>query len=220
MKLVTSVLALLLPLPLLSAPATTTAPTDTETYRVGISYDLPYMDVEHSGQPVRVKRIQDTQHRLTDDFSKTSRQCPPFCIQPMQVHDEVKTIGEVELLTFVKQKVNNNEGLLLDARLASWYQIETIPGAISTPFTLFKEPTVSRIVKAFGATEDADGFLSFDQVAELAVFCNGPWCSQSPIAIRGLLNAGYPPEKLAYYRGGMQAWKGFGLTTVVPKKQR
>jgi hypothetical protein len=32
--------------------------------------------------------------------------------------------------------------------------------------------------------------------------------------IRKLIALGYPPELLKYYRGGMQAWRSVGLTTV------
>jgi len=49
------------------------------------------------------------------------------------------------------------------------------------------------------------------------LWCNGPWCGQSPHAIRGLLDLGYPAEKLYYYRGGMQAWQSLGLTVVKVK---
>jgi hypothetical protein len=31
-----------------------------------------------------------------------------------------------------------------------------------------------------------------------------------------LLSHGYPPEKVYYYRGGMQMWKVLGLTVVMP----
>ena len=34
-----------------------------------------------------------------------------------------------------------------------------------------------------------------------------------------LLKMGYPPEKLKYYRGGMQAWTSLGLTVVGDKAQ-
>jgi rhodanese-related sulfurtransferase len=48
------------------------------------------------------------------------------------------------------------------------------------------------------------------------LWCNGPWCGQSPRAIRALISLGYPAEKLYYYRGGMQMWQSLGLTTVLP----
>jgi rhodanese-related sulfurtransferase len=45
-------------------------------------------------------------------------------------------------------------------------------------------------------------------------FCNGPQCGQSPIAIRALLDAGYPPGKMLYYRGGLHDWLALGLPVV------
>ena len=55
---------------------------------------------------------------------------------------------------------------------------------------------------------------------ELQTYCSpgGPACGQSPRAIRGLLDAGYPGDKIRYYRGGMQMWQLWGLTTVVPQQ--
>jgi rhodanese-related sulfurtransferase len=48
------------------------------------------------------------------------------------------------------------------------------------------------------------------------MYCNGPWCGQSPTAIKRLLRAGYPASRIKYYRGGMQSWESFGLTVVEP----
>jgi len=48
------------------------------------------------------------------------------------------------------------------------------------------------------------------------LWCNGPACGQSPRAIRGLLKVGYPADRIYYYRGGMQMWQLWGLTTVIP----
>jgi hypothetical protein len=50
------------------------------------------------------------------------------------------------------------------------------------------------------------------------MFCNGPWCDQSPRALKNLVLLGYPPHKLNYYRGGMQLWQLLGLTAVVPEQ--
>ena len=36
----------------------------------------------------------------------------------------------------------------------------------------------------------------FSKAKTLVLFCNGPWCSQSPDMIFALLEIGYPPEKL------------------------
>jgi hypothetical protein len=51
-------------------------------------------------------------------------------------------------------------------------------------------------------------------VPNLVMFCNGPWCGQSPAAIRRIIEAGYPVEKISYYRWGMQGWRMLGLTVA------
>ena len=55
------------------------------------------------------------------------------------------------------------------------------------------------------------------EAKDLVLWCNGPACGQSPRAIHGLIEVGYPPQKLFYYRGGMQLWQLFGLTTALPE---
>ncbi len=185
---------------------------------VKIAPDIPSVVVSHRGIPIEVKRIQDTSNKLVDDFAKTSRPCPPFCIHPIQAAKGVKTIGEIELLDFVSTEVANKTGLLIDARMPKWYNSETIPGAINLPFIIFskKGKSLNRIFELLGARKTDHGY-DFSHAKKLALFCNGPWCDQSPRAIRALIADGYPPEKLRYYRGGMQMWKLFGLTTVLPQ---
>ncbi len=185
---------------------------------VGLTKSIRSVVIDHFGIPVTVERIQDTENRLVDDFSKTSRPCPPFCIHPILAAPNVQTVGELELLEFTKTKVAGETGLLVDARMTNWYESETIPGAVNIPFVIFT--TVSdrrdRILKLLGATRNESGSYDFSHVRELVLFCNGPWCDQSPRAINALISIGYPAEKLKYYRGGMQLWKLFGLTTVLP----
>jgi hypothetical protein len=55
---------------------------------------------------------------------------------------------------------------------------------------------------------------NFSTAETLVPFCNGAWCGQSPTNIKALLNFGYPPHKLKWYRGGMQAWEQMEFTTV------
>lgn len=188
--------------------------------RVGISETIPYVIVDHRGTPVRVERIQDTENRLVDDFSKTSRPCPPFCIHAMEAAPGVRTVGELELLAFVKDVVENEQGLLVDARMSNWYESETIPGAVNIPFVIFTTDSDKRekILSLLGVTRDETGLADFSNAMDLLLFCNGPWCDQSPRAIKALLEAGYPADRLNYYRGGMHAWKSFGLTTVLPTR--
>lgn len=206
----------LLPLVGLLLPLSTASALD-----VNLTDELPYLDVEHEGEQVRIQRNQDTENRLTNSFSKTSRPCPPFCIHPMQAAIGVETVGEVELLDFLVRRVRTGEGLLIDSRLPEWHRKGTIPGAVNIPWTLFAEgadnPHTAKILTALGAAEQ-DGQWNFDEAPRLMMFCNGPWCDQSPRAIKNLISLGYPPEKLSYYRGGMQLWQILGLTTVVPEE--
>jgi rhodanese-related sulfurtransferase len=186
---------------------------------VNLTNDLPYVDIEVDGKRIRIERIQDTEHRLDNSFTKTSRPCPPFCIHPMQAALGVQTVGELELLGFLIDKVRTGKGLLVDSRLPEWFNKGTIPGAINIPWTILTagpdNPHTAKILTALGAIEEM-GQWDFRLSLDLMLFCNGPWCDQSPRAIQNLISIGYPPEKLYYYRGGMQLWQLFGLTTVIP----
>lgn len=186
---------------------------------VNITPDMKYLDIEQAGKSIRIQRIQNTKNRLTNSYTKTSRPCPPFCIHPMNVADGVKTVGELELLEFLDKKVKTNEGLLIDSRMPQWYNNGTIPGALNIPFTLLKSQDnvyLDKILQLLGGTKKGNKW-DFGNAQELLMFCNGPWCDQSPRAIKSLLEVGYPANKLLYYRGGMQNWQLLGLTTVVPK---
>ncbi len=184
---------------------------------VGITDYLPFVDVEHNGQTVRIERNQDTENRLDNSFAKTSRPCPPFCVHPMKAAPGVETIGEIELLDFLKTRVNKEEGLLVDSRMPDWNAKGTIPGSVNIPFTILEPNSqhIDAILNLLGAQKDG-GNWNFRDSKELMLFCNGPWCDQSPRAIKNLLRLGYPPEKLLYYRAGMQGWQSMGLTIVKP----
>ncbi|NPA56167.1 MAG: rhodanese-like domain-containing protein [Epsilonproteobacteria bacterium] len=203
---------------LLAAPKS----EEKEIVLVKITKDIPYIYVKHKGVPIKVMRIQDTEHLLLDDYSKTSRPCPPFCIHPISVDERVKTIATVEMIKFMRDKLNTGKGFVIDARLPRWYELETIPSAINVPFTLLEKgdkKVAEKIFKLFGMRVGKDGKWDFSQAKELAIFCNGVWCDQSPRLIRQLLKYGYPADKILYYRNGMQGWKLLGLTTVVEKEE-
>jgi len=205
---------------------------------------LAYLEVDHNGEQVRIQRIQDTNNTLKDGFAKTSRKCPPFCIQPMTVAPGVTTVGEAEIFRFMERELEGGSGLIVDARTPSWYRKGTIPGSVNIPFTEFvREADAEETVKLlqqlggvprgevswlrrsfeklmaslglFGADQKTDSW-DFSGARQVVFWCNGPWCGQSPRAISGLLSYGYPAEKVFYYRGGMQMWKVLGLTVVVP----
>ena len=191
-----------------------------ENVIVKIKENIPYVKINDSGVDVTIKRIQDVDNRLTDDFAKTSRICPPHCIQPIKIDDKIKTIGEMELIDFIKNKVYKKKGILVDARLKEFYELETIPGAINIPFTIAQvksKKVTDALFKALGAKVKSDGTYDFTNAKELVVFCSGLWCAASVKLIKGLASKGYPKNKLHWYRDGMQGWKLLGLTTVVHK---
>jgi rhodanese-related sulfurtransferase len=214
----------------------------TQALEVKLTDYLAYVEVPYQGEQVRVQRIQNQDNMLTDGFAKTSRKCPPFCIQPMQVAAGVETVGEAEIFRFMDREMRSGKGVLVDARTPSWHARGTIPGSVNIPFTVFEqgpdEPELAEALKQLGGKPRGEvggltrGFESvmelfgstmmtgqwdFSDAVDVVFWCNGPWCGQSPRAIKALLAHGYPAEKIAYYRGGMQMWKILGLTVVVPE---
>lgn len=171
---------------------------------VNITHDTPSVTIETPDGPATISRIQDPENRLEGEWALTSRACPPFCIQPVSPAEGVRTIGELELI----EMLADPEAVVIDSRTPNWFEGGSIPGAINMPYT-----DMSDRLDELGCELDFDGFLCED-VPEIALFCNGPWCGQSPTAIRRIIEMGYPAEKISYYRGGMQVWRMLGLTVT------
>lgn len=187
---------------------------------VWITPELPFLEFQSGGEFHFIERDQDNEARVTDAYAKTSRACPPFCIQPMVVAEGVKTVGEVELLEFLQSYVETGDGFLIDARVESFFVNGTIPGAVNLPYNMFansgSNPFLAQLMILLGGELQASGEWSFENAAHLLLFCNGPWCGQSPRAINSLLALGYPADRLYYYRGGMQSWASMGLSVAMP----
>lgn len=193
---------------------------------VYLTHDLPSVTVKHQGKPVVIERNPDTDNMIDPDFAQTSRPCPPYCIQPMQLAPGVDTIGELEMIDYLRAMSAGNDNILvIDSRDGDWPQrTGIIPGAVIIPWDrLFParnnpESIANQMEDNFGARRDGP-LWSFAQAKTLVFYCNGPWCGQSPTNIKTLLTLGYPANKIKWYRGGMQMWKLFGLTTLpVPDK--
>jgi len=186
---------------------------------VNIKEGLPYLDIDIDGETVRIERIQDTKHKLTNSYTKTSRPAPPFSIQPYEPIKGIETISELDVLDFIKNERSSNTGVLIDARMPKWYKVGSIPGAINIPFPMLSpegsNPFLSQIFQIFGA-EKKNGKLDFSNVQTLLIFDNGPWCQQGVRAMKNLVEQGFPKSKIKYYRGGMQYWQILGLTTIQP----
>ncbi|MCW8963996.1 MAG: rhodanese-like domain-containing protein [Gammaproteobacteria bacterium] len=192
--------------------------------KVKITRTIPYVDIkDENGKTVRIQRNQDTKNRVIDIFSKTSRKCPPFCIQPMTISPRVETIGERQMLDYLERKGKGDGTIVvIDSRGADWVRRGSIPGAINLHWKKLtmkhgNEEEIAEIFEdIFGVQRTAE-FWNFADARTLVLFCNGVWCGQSPTNIRSLLRLGYPPEKLKWYRGGMQNWEILGLTTTKTK---
>ena len=169
---------------------------------VNIRDGIPFVDVQTESGPFRIERESDNYNEIFGDWALTSRPCPPYCIQPMIVAEGVTTIGELELLDFLQ----DGQTVVIDSRTNSWFQGGTIPGAINIPY----DEILDRLA-ILGCEPDFDGW-DCQNAKQVALFCNGNWCGQSPTAIRNLLEVGYPAERIFYYRGGIQAWRMLGLS--------
>jgi rhodanese-related sulfurtransferase len=173
---------------------------------VNITPEMATATVQTDAGPIDIARIQDNDNEVTGEWARTSRPCPMFCIQPMSPAEGVRTIGELEMI----EALQDPDVIVTDSRVRSDYLGGTIPGAVHLPYT-----EVTDRLDVLGCELDFDGFIC-DNASQVVLFCNGPWCGQSPTAINRMIEAGYPADRISYYRGGMQVWRMLGLTVTVP----
>jgi rhodanese-related sulfurtransferase len=153
------------------------------------------MDINEKRTPKRGE-TQMVPQRVKDETGLVQVDTTWGIIQPMQVAENVRTVDEIEVNDWLGKGHQ-----VIDGRTPDFYNKSTIPGAINIPHTQIVE-----------RMDELNG------VQPAIFFCNGPQCPQSPTAIHNLLEAGYPPEKILYYRGGMHDWVTLGLP-VENKKQ-
>lgn len=144
-------------------------------------------------------------------------------IQPIKFNDKINTVGELEVLDFLKNKVSKEpeKYALIDSRPFEWYQRMTIAGAINVPYD---ELEVNEIVSRndFEANLAKLGLkirnnkIDTSGAKTIILFCNGAWCTQSSQKIKKLIKFGYPQDKIFWYRGGMQSWTSMALSVVNP----
>ena len=187
--------------------------------QVNITASIEKVDVVHNGAKMSIMRNQDENNVINPEYAQTSRKCPPFCVQPSTVAPGVETIGELEVLGYLKKIADGDTSVLVvDSRTPDWVVRGTIPGAVNIPWTKLKDDAdplevVDTLTKYFGAVENGQSY-DFTKAKTLVMFCNGTWCGQSPTNIKKLLAMGYPASKIKWYRGGIQDWEALGLTTV------
>jgi rhodanese-related sulfurtransferase len=192
-----------------------------------ITPGLQSVEVLHQGEKVIISRSADNEARIPDVYAHTARHCPPFCIQPAVVAPGVETVGELEVLGYLKRVGSGDRKVLvIDSRTPEWIIRGTIPGSVNIPWNQInvdvqgtfeiaaEAETLHTILTEQLGVQDVNGTLDFRNAKTLVLFCNGSWCPQSSTNIKTLLKLGYPAYKLKWYRGGMQDWVSLGLTTV------
>jgi rhodanese-related sulfurtransferase len=208
-----------------------------ENKPVGITPKMMSVDVQKNNEIIQIVRNQDNAAMISEDYAKTSRPCPPFCIQPMIYASGVETLGELEVIDHVVRMQQGENILVIDSRTPDWLKRGTIPGAVNVPFTELtpsKGATTEGIMNVMlnqfdvSLKSDADEFTVDEAIAAgtvdavfdysnaktLVLFCNGMWCGQSPASMDTLIKFGYPKSKLKWFRGGMQTWNILGLSTT------
>ena len=192
-----------------------------ESKPVGITPEIMAVAVTINGATVEFKRNQDNDATVNPAFAKTSRPCPPFCIQPSNLATGVETIGEVELMTYAKDmNEGNGDIIVIDSRTPDWVERGTIPTAMNVPWTNLNPAKgatpleIAEILESTFNVTESEGLFDFSNCRTAVMFCNGMWCGQSPNNIKNLLRLGYPAHKIKWYRGGMQDWEILGLTTI------
>ena len=199
--------------------------TISHAANVNITAEIESVSVQHGESQVVIKRNQDLNNTINPAFAKTSRQCPPSCIQPASLSIGVETIAELEVLDYLKQQSNGDDSILIiDSRLTDWVAKGTIPGAINIPWTKLDSEqgadsiAIGAILQEKFNARNLSGLWDYTTARTLILFCNGIWCGEASNSIMNLLRYGYPAHKIKWYRGGMQSWQSLGLTTVTPVK--
>lgn len=191
--------------------------------KVGITPSLKKFQGTVNGKQITIMRNQNTKNTVNPAFARTSRPCPPFCIQPIKLAPGVETIGELEVIDYIRRMAEGDKSIMLvDSRTPDWVARGTIPGAVNIPWTKLNpakgaDPiSIGEILTNEFNVKENEGLWDFSNAKTLVMFCNGMWCGQSPNNIKNLLRFGYPAHKIKWYRGGMQDWEILGLSTVKP----
>jgi rhodanese-related sulfurtransferase len=192
-----------------------------------ITPTLESVEVNHHGEEMTIRRNADGDATIPEAYAKVGRHCPPFCVQPMHAVPGVETVGELEVLGYLKRIHNGDKSVMVvDSRSPEWVSRGTIPGSVNIPWNQINmeiqgnfeleaeaETLAEILTDKFGA-HLVNGQWDFRAARTLVLFCNGLWCPQSSLNLKTLVKLGYPAYKLKWYRGGMQDWVTAGLSTV------
>lgn len=208
--------------------------------------EMPYLFVVHNGRSIKIERdIFDSykaRANLYGNLVQIAGTCPPFCLLPQQLDIPVETVGETEIIDFMMTKLRNGKGVLLDTRSKKAYESDTIPGSVNYFIQIIQKglgnkefedmllslgaerrDEVSALDKILESTGIKDTSMltdtwDFTEAKELIVWSSSAMNKSSVTAIEKLLAAGYPAEKLKWYRGGLASWQYWGFNTYKQKR--
>ncbi|WP_159453101.1 rhodanese-like domain-containing protein [Pseudooctadecabacter jejudonensis] len=168
-----------------------------------------------NGQEITISRSSVLPDTSFDVVSRALSDCLQPCLSPMTAARNVATVGELDVIEFMSGPLENGDGLLVDARLPEDRSAGYIPASVNIPSATVAEtnPFRDEILMALGA-EQYQGIFNFEGAMDLVVYDDGPATQDAPVFIQDMLAAGYPANKIHYYRGGMQVWTTLGLTTT------
>ena len=166
-----------------------------------------------NGERVQISRDIGQAAPFIATFTSRGDTCGAPCIAPMQVAEGVATLDERQVLNFLVNEVAGNRGLMVDARLPQDRAAGFIPGTVNLPYSTMDPTNGFRrdILIALGARE-FEGVFNFADARQLLVYDLGPSSNDAGLLVQNLLAAGYPPELIWYYRGGMQVWSVLGFS--------
>ena len=124
-------------------------------------------------------------------------------IRPMIPMEGVTPVGELEVISALQSA----DYIVVDTRTPVTQFGGTIPGSISVPHN-----EMIGQLDLLGCTGSV-AMWNCIEAYNVVLYCNGPICGQSPSAMAAMVEAGFPSDKIFYYRGGMLAWTSLGLTT-------
>jgi len=166
-------------------------PKQNYNQKVNITEELDGLSIIYQKKKIKIER-----------FTQKDKICPPYCISSMNIKN-IKTIGELEVLKFISHLGNSKRMIFVDARTTKQYKQSTIPASVNIPYSMLDKNSKHRdeIIKLI------------KNIDKLLIFDNGILDTQARKMINNLLDAGYPENKILYYRGGLESWKYLGLTT-------
>ncbi|MGB5919332.1 rhodanese-like domain-containing protein [Arcobacter sp.] len=183
---------------------------------VPVSKGVKSIEMNLNGEKFTLMRNQTAGNKITPLYNRTDNGVP----QPMILSEGVETLGELELIDYMKKAQSDKSIAIIDTRTPGWFVRLRIPGAINVPYTNFneKDTAIEMMEDEMGVVQKDDGTLDFSNAKTLALYCNGYWCGQTPAMVKNakfsLLKMGYPASKIKYYRGGMQSWTSLGFTVI------